>query len=60
MSELQTTRVIPPSPAAVAEYFVRRRSRISAFIREDIECNERLWKQLCRRRTPMKSETLSQ
>jgi hypothetical protein len=35
--------VLPPSPAAVAEYFRRRRSTISEFSPDDILNNERLW-----------------
>ena len=34
---------LPPSPAAVAEYFHLRRSTISEFQPEDILHNERLW-----------------
>ena len=35
--------VLPPSPAAVAEYFGRRRSSIAEFSPADILHNERLW-----------------
>src|SRR5215472_9456852 len=35
--------VLPPSPAAIAEYFRRRRSSISQFSPNDILHNERLW-----------------
>ena len=35
--------VLPPSPAAIAEYFRRRRSSISEFSPDDIRHNERLW-----------------
>ena len=35
--------VLPPSPAAIAEYFRRRRSSISEFSPDDILHNERLW-----------------
>ena|SRR5215469_349744 len=35
--------VLPPSPAAVAEYFRRRRSTIAEFSPDDILHNERLW-----------------
>ena len=34
---------LPPSPAAIAEYFRRRRSSISEFSPDDIRHNERLW-----------------
>jgi len=35
--------VLPPSPAAVAEYFRRRRSTIAEFSPDNILHNERLW-----------------
>ena len=35
--------MLPPSPAAVAEYFRRKRSTISEFSPDDILHNERLW-----------------
>src|SRR5215472_8829726 len=35
--------VLPPSAAAVAEYFRRRRSTIAEFTPDDILHNERLW-----------------
>src|SRR5215471_19502391 len=34
---------LPPSPAAIAEYFRRRRSTISEFSPDEILHNERLW-----------------
>ena len=39
--------VLPPSSAAVAEYFRRRRSSISEFSPDDIRHNERLWVEIC-------------
>jgi hypothetical protein len=35
--------MLPPSPAAVAEYFRRRRAAIAGFSKEDIRANEQLW-----------------
>jgi len=35
--------MLPPSPAAVAEYFRRKRSAIAELSKEDIAFNERLW-----------------
>jgi hypothetical protein len=43
-----TERVgLPPTPAAVASYFTRRRSAIAEFTPEDLASNERLWRAVC-------------
>jgi hypothetical protein len=40
---------LPPSPAAVAEYFARRRSVISRFGGGELRFNEALWNEICDR-----------
>jgi hypothetical protein len=43
-----TERVgLPPTPAAVASYFTRRRSAIAEFTPDDLASNERLWAEAC-------------
>jgi hypothetical protein len=39
--------LLPPPPAAVAAYFQRRRSSIAGFSPEDLDANERLWREIC-------------
>jgi hypothetical protein len=43
MSTDPATRALPPPPAAVTEYFQRRRHTLSGFTPEDLLHNERLW-----------------
>jgi hypothetical protein len=43
LAEPVDARTLPPPPAAVTEYFCRRRHTLSGFSLEDIVHNERLW-----------------
>src|SRR5215831_6431550 len=43
VTQLNPVAALPPSPAAIAEYFRRRRSSIAEFSQDNILHNERLW-----------------